>query len=62
MTGENCDRCGADALEERPANWAATTVRCTNCGAGGHVTPEGSHHGPAFEHLPQTNRGSTYSA
>lgn len=57
-TPTTCATCGKNTLEERPANWNATSVRCTHCGAGGHVTPEGEHHGPAFETRSQTFRAS----
>lgn len=58
MTDRHCASCNADALEERPAAWTTRRdVVCANCGAGGYVTRDGIHRGPAYESLPQTNRG-----
>lgn len=46
---EPCQRCGGQ-LHEHQAAWnTKTDVRCQRCGAGGHITPDGTQHGPAFQ-------------
>jgi len=43
-----CANCGGE-LRARGCGWiGATSYRCEECNAGGHITDSGIRHGPAF--------------
>lgn len=43
-----CATCGG-RVKAMPCAWnSATSYRCQECGAGGHVTDDGTRHGPAL--------------